>query len=151
MQYGNPFTSLHEAIAAACYCDLPDVEYTDRDWASWRDLTPEQQKHAINTNTVPTLKKKRRPYHYEVEVTMFDQMWPSTALGYGGIGGAAITNAYTVIVGDQRGNHCVYFGCGSLAYMVNIYKLSQQGLENFKKDLGEHNMADVDFAKERYV
>lgn len=39
----------------------------------------------------------------------FPQTWSSTALGFGGIGGAAMTRAQTVIVG--YGNHfVVYFG-----------------------------------------
>lgn len=50
---------------------------------------------------------------------MFPQTWGSTALGFGGIGGQAITNAYTIIVEcEHTGYRAVYFGGGKLAYLV---------------------------------
>ena len=47
---------------------------------------------------------------------MFPETWPSTALGFGGIGGAAITPAYTVVVLCQR-TAAVYWG-GEFAYAL---------------------------------
>jgi hypothetical protein len=49
----------------------------------------------------------------------FPQVWSSTALGFGGIGGAAITEAYTtvVVLNDVA---CVYFD-GRLAYRIDDF------------------------------
>lgn len=50
----------------------------------------------------------------------FPQTWGSTALGFGGIGGAAMTTAQTVVVftyGAPIGKAAVYFG-GRFAYLV---------------------------------
>ena len=53
-------------------------------------------------------------------VVMFQQTWGSTALGYGGIGGAVMTPAYTVVVSYE--NHMrVYFGGGRLVYELGYW------------------------------
>ena len=80
---------------------------------------------------------------------MFPQTWGSTALGYGGMGGAAITSAYTVIVTDHNIS-CVYFGHGQLAYRVNYNQLTAEGRENWQTDLAAHNMASCQKAVSRY-
>lgn len=103
MQHESPFTALAEAVGAACYRDLPDIRYETKDY-----------------KTQQMVKRSRRPLiGGDVEVSMFEETWGSTALGYGGIGGSAMTNAYTVIVTCYP-YHCVYFGCGRLAYRINI-------------------------------
>ncbi len=143
MQYGSPIETLAAAIAAACYRDLPDIEYKDRDWEKWKKMTNEEQKQARSSGSVgPTIDKKRRPDYHDIEVTMFNQGWGSTALGYGGIGGQAMSSAYTVIVADLF-NFCVYFGGGHLAYRVNLNEASPKGREAFRKDMAEFNMAEV--------
>ena len=60
----------------------------------------------------------RRPYECECDVDMFSQVWGSTALGFGGIGGQAMTSAYTVIVRGPMGDAAVYFN-GRFAYHIN--------------------------------
>ena len=67
----------------------------------------------------------------------FEQVWGSTALGFGGIGGCAMTSARTYVfipeVGDQK---CfVYFG-SRFAYAVDYS-------EEFFKDVLNHDMASV--------
>lgn len=54
---------------------------------------------------------------FEVRVTMFPQLWGSTATGYGGLGGSAMTWAHTAIL-EVRGVYLVYFSRGRLAYWV---------------------------------
>ena len=54
--------------------------------------------------------------YYELEA-MFPQMWSSTALGFGGIGGQAMTTAYTVILCDDNLGMHVYFS-GRFAYHI---------------------------------
>jgi hypothetical protein len=57
----------------------------------------------------------------ELEVDMFSQMWGSTSLGFGGIGGQAMTSAYTVLVwAPNRDSVFVYFA-GRFAYEVKNY------------------------------
>lgn len=78
----------------------------------------------------------RRPYEDNCKVTMFQQGWGSTALGFGGIGGQACTNAYTVVVEGPMGDACVYFA-GRLAYHV------KRPNDLFRLDLHGQNMGDV--------
>jgi hypothetical protein len=124
MRSGSPFEALHEALASACKHDLPDINYQIRDKAA-----------------------KRRPRTDDVEVTLFSQGWGDTSLGYGGIGGQAMTSAYTVVISDLR-NICVYFGCGRLAYKLNLNEMSPKGREAFQQDLASFNLVGVwDLAK----
>lgn len=137
----DPIKSLHNALAAAIYRDLPDIEYYDRDWAKWKALSKEEQIEAIKNNTVPETKKNRRPREEDIEVYMFLQTWGSTALGYGGVGGSAMTTAYTVVV-SMHDAACVYFGGDRLAYKIDFNSLSIEGMDRFQHDLNTHNMAD---------
>jgi hypothetical protein len=77
---------------------------------------------------------ERRPYWDEVEVYSFPQTWSSTALGFGGIGGQAMTVAQTTVC--VCGNEAaVYFG-RRLAYKVDKVSIG------FMNDVRNHNMAD---------
>lgn len=73
----------------------------------------------------------------DFEVYVFPQTWGSTALGFGGCGGQAITTAYTTVVimdnGEMGG---VFFGNG-LAYVIPIPN------REFFEDMMNHNMAEV--------
>ena len=64
-------------------------------------------------------------------------------LGFGGIGGQAITGAYTVIVEGPQGDACVYFA-GQIAY--HIERPNQQ----FREDMANQNMRAVSGATKRY-
>lgn len=133
--------SLHSALAQALLKDLPDIEYQTRDWVSWNNMDSAQQAVAHKTRTEPSISKSRRPQEHEVEVYLFPQTWGSTALGYGGMGGSAITDAYTVVVCSHN-TACVYFGEGELAYRVRLDELSDQGHQTWRDDLGQHRLAD---------
>lgn len=68
--------------------------------------------------------RRLKPYRSEkcreedVHVYYFPQTWGGTQLGFGGIGGAAITTAPTLIVcGPSHDDFVVYFG-GRFAYYV---------------------------------
>ena len=83
-------------------------------------LNPEQHKvyrfdGGVRIDTGNT--EERRPRIDSVDVVMFPQTWGSTALGFGGVGGQAITTAYTVVVYGPMGDACVYFG-GRFAYHI---------------------------------
>lgn len=139
MRLGNPLLAVHNAMARAILQDLPDIEYKTRDWNAWHQLSKEAQADAIRNRTEPQKTGTRRPHEDDVEIIMFAQTWGSTALGYGGMGGAAVTSAYTVVVSDGD-CHCVYFGGGELAYKVSYSKLNTTGKENLTADIRNHNM-----------
>lgn len=145
----NPISTLHEALSAAVLVDLPECVYTERDWVKWQKMSRNEQEEARAKGTEPIVTHKRRPYTNEVDVTLFNQTWGSTALGYDGIGGAAMTDAYTVVVQFQ-GIYCVYFGCGRLAYRIDPRKLTSEGYELFCKDLDTRNMPGQHEMRKRY-
>ena len=77
----------------------------------------------------------RRPTDRDVEVYSFTQTWDSTALGFGGIGGQAMTTAQTTIVTDFQ-TYCVYFG-GRLAYKI------ENPNTKLIEDIMQHNLVAV--------
>jgi hypothetical protein len=48
------------------------------------------------------------------------QMWGSTACGWGGMGGAAMTNSYTTVIESIEGNAIFVYYNGKLAYVAEI-------------------------------
>ena len=70
----------------------------------------------------------------EFELCVFEQTWGSTALGFGGIGGQAITveNTYVFIPECCDQNAFVYFR-GQFAYEAEVNSV-------FIEDLKNHNM-----------
>jgi predicted Fe-S protein YdhL (DUF1289 family) len=143
MRIGLPFDALHEAIAAATHRDFSEITYEDRDWDAYRGMTAIAQLAAVRNNTVPMVTKTRRPFSDELEIIMFPQTWGSTATGYGGVGGSAMTGAYTIIVSYMMTTYCVYFGCGRLAYKLNWADMTPSGRDNFMSDMSARNMASV--------
>lgn len=130
MRIGNPLEALTQSLAHAQYEGFGEVEYEDRDWDHYRKTKEDRR-----------IKKVRKHSTYDISVyAMFPQTWGSTALGFGGIGGQAMTPAYTVIVeSNHTGEYCVYFG-GRFAYRVK--SLNQQ----FRDDVARQYMAAVDRA-----
>jgi len=143
MRIGLPFDALHEAIAAATHRDFSEITYEDRDWDAYRGMNAQEQLAAVRNNNVPMVTKTRRPFSDELEIIMFPQTWGSTALGYGGMGGAAMTAAYTIVLSFHLQTYCVYFGSGRLAYKLEYINMSKEGRENFFMDMANRNMADV--------
>lgn len=150
MQLGNPLLALHSALAAALHKDLPHITYQTRDWEAWRSLSKEEQADAIRNRSEPRKDCVRRPVDHDVEVVVFPQTWGSTALGYGGMGGAAVTPAYTVIV-SSGDTSCVYFGQGDLAYRVTGHDLTSEGHQNWLTDVRNQRMASCREAATRYT
>lgn len=81
--------------------------------------------------------EKPYPTLDDFELYTFDQVWGSTALGFGGMGGQAITHARTyVLVPVSCSQKCfVYFG-GRFAYAVNYS-------DKVMEDITRHNMEPV--------
>ena len=123
----NAIENLHSALAHAMYEGFPPIEYEDRDW-----------NHFNKTKEHKTLKKTRRHSQHDIVVAgMWDQAWGSTALGFGGIGGQAITVAYTIVLESQYGGgHCVYFG-GRFAYHI------KRPTDAFREDMACGRLKEV--------
>lgn len=130
----NPINDLHHALAHAQYQGFPEFEYEDRDW-----------EHYHKTKEDKRVKKTRLHNSYDITVfDMFTQTWGSTALGFGGLGGAAMTSAYVIVLESEQGKgFCVYFG-GRFAYHI------QTPSDYFFVDLNNRIMADVKNANKRY-
>lgn len=138
----NPILAVASALHAACLRDLPDVCYEVPDaspriewlWSMTREKRNRiyQEEHATGKFQGPTVTHRRRPTENECTVALFSQVWGSTALGYGGIGGAVITKACTVVVGCRiAGMRAVYFGAsGRLAYVVPIGGANEEAFQN---------------------
>ena len=78
----------------------------------------------------------------QLEVYHFPQMWGSTALGFGGIGGQAMTTAYTTVI--TYGIEAVVYFNGRLAYRIERVN------QTFFEDLNKHDMHEVAGALGRY-
>lgn len=131
----KPISTLAEALAHAQYEAFSEISYMDRDWEKyhkWKQkhfnhLSREEkaqfyeQERAKGQYMGPAdclIPKTRRPGCSEIDVlAMFPQLWSSTALGFGGLGGQAITTAYTIVI-RCNSEHAVYFG-GRHAYTIN--------------------------------
>ena len=109
MRAGSCVESLAAAYYAALLVDLPPIEY--RQW------TPAMKKDGVRPEDAPLA--NRRPREDDVEVAHFAQTWGSTALGFGGMGGSAMTSAYTTVV-TCNGAAAVYFA-GRHAYSIPKY------------------------------
>lgn len=82
----------------------------------------------------------------ELIADVFAQSWASTALGFPGCGGSAITTTYTSVFRDlMKGIAVVYFG-DRLAYIIENVEDDSKFLE----DLGRRCLASVTEAQSRY-
>lgn len=129
MHVFNHVESLAQAVYSAISLHLPSVPYDGRSFSEKRQ------------GAQPVI-KYRRPSTDDVEVFHFPQMWGSTALGFGGMGGAAMTKAYTTVVVLKQKVAAVFFD-GRHAYTVEY---ANHAVWN---DIRAHNMASVE-EKGRY-
>ena len=73
----------------------------------------------------------------DFELYTFEQTWGSTALGFGGVGGQAITSAITyVFIPISINQKCFVYFAGRFAYAVDYS-------EKFMKDVLDCDMASV--------
>lgn len=132
MSRGTCLTVLEDVAAAihgACLRDLPDFEYDYR-----KPGKPDGD----------TEKRKRRPEPYLLQgVEVFQQTWGSTALGFGGMGGAMMTTANVIIVTGPRHEKAVYFA-GRFAYLI------KKPRAEFQEDVTLRRMCNVSGAIKRY-
>lgn len=105
----NPISDLADCIAHAQYEGFSSIEYENRNWELYRE-----------TGEDVRIKSLRRPTTRDFGVyAMFPQTWGSTSLGHGGMGGSAVTTAYTIVLECYATQEfLVYFG-GQMCYRVN--------------------------------
>lgn len=137
MKSGDPLNDLAAAIHQACLRDLPEIHYMGYDSKKAKLQIPYSEKC--------TQPMTRRPTPYDLDdVEMWSQMWGSTALGFGGMGGAAMTTATVILVWmNNRRNVAVYFG-GRHAYTITNPN------EKFWEHYTKKQMGDVSGAIKRY-
>ena len=81
--------------------------------------------------------KKPHPTLDDFELYTFEQTWGSTALGFGGMGGSAMTSARTyVFIPRHASQKCFVYFAGRFAYAVDYS-------EKFMKDVHNKNMESV--------
>ena len=82
-------------------------------------------------------KEKEHPTLDDFTPYVFEQTWGSTALGFGGIGGQAMTPAMTyVFIPMEINQKCFVYFAGRFAYAVDYS-------EKFMEDVLKRNMAAV--------
>jgi hypothetical protein len=143
-----PIETLAGCMAHAAYEAFPEYKYQDRNWAmhdKWRaTLTREEMKTAVAPPECFVEKTRKHTFYDLTLYNMFPQTWSSTALGFGGIGGQAITSAYVCIIQSNLvGGYAVYFG-GRFAYMID------RPNEKFAEDIEKHRMVDAKLGKATY-
>lgn len=149
MQLGSPIEAVSAAVYHAAHIAFPDVHYKDRDWEALEGLSFEERKK-IGIDNYPMVERVRRPSVDEMQVTaMFPQMWGSTALGFGGMGGAAMTPAYTVVVLGVGDTLAVYWA-GRLAYTLAMNAITPEQKANFTEDLARNYTTSIKEAETRY-
>lgn len=84
-------------------------------------------------------------YYFELEAIMFPQTWASTALGFGGVGGQALTTAYTTIIYHIETQVYIVFFDKEVAYTI------QYPNEQFFNDMQNRKLVDVQQYKSRYT
>ena len=120
----TPIETLANVLAHAKYEGFPRIEYEDRDWSI-------KEKKLYVTKT-------RHHSNDDIDViAMFPQVWSSTALGFGGVGGQAITTAYTIVLESDYYGYAVYFGSRF------AYNVKRKASEQFYLDLQGRHMASV--------
>jgi len=73
----------------------------------------------------------------DFEIHIFEQIWGSTSLGFGGIGGQAMTSATTYVFIPRCGiQKCFVYFAGRFAYAVNYS-------DELMDDVLNRNMASI--------
>lgn len=94
------------------------------------------QERFFNSIQSDLIQNNIRYPEFEV-INVFSQTWGSTALGFGDIGGQAITSAYTTIIESvDLGYVAVFFG-ERMAYVI------KHPNEKFVEDIKKRNMCSV--------
>jgi hypothetical protein len=150
MQLGSPIDAVSAALYHAANIALPNQRYQTRDFGALHSL-PQSKRDVIHvTGDYPTREVVRRPDANQCTViAMFPQVWGSTALGFGGVGGAAMTPAYTVAIQGPDRTIALYWA-GQLAYVVSPVNATPEQRESLLADLTLNSTEPRRSAVERY-
>lgn len=88
-------------------------------------IKPYWDKWQKNVGTDRTGYSRFHEFWSDIELHLVSQTWGSTACGWGGIGGAAITTAYTLVITNKHLNAAFIYWAGKLAYVVDMDKKYQ--------------------------
>lgn len=133
----SPLETLHEVLSHAQYEGFSDIVYDKPDYS--KQISEKPLRHAM-------VQSVRRPSLREITIQyMFPQNWSSTALGHGGMGGAASTTAYTTVL-KCNNEYLVYFGRG---FAYKIMHTECDGFYKFIKDCQQQSLVKTSL-KEKY-
>lgn len=129
-------TTLARCIAMALAKDSPDIEKQQlREGMSWSDRKPSEMMDEFRARACTMVPS--RPWESDIElVAMFRETWGSTALGFGGMGGSAMTEAYTTVLMVGMRYYLVYWG-GRLGYAMDTWD-ARFNNKAFQADLAQH-------------
>lgn len=151
----NPLNDIAAAMHHAALIALPDVRYEIRDAEATRGWSREQlqaaqAKENAGEKAFPRKTVSRRPQAAQCHIAaMFPQLWGSTSLGFGGVGGAACTGAYTCVVAGPEQHLAVYFG-GRFAYLLDPQTQNDEQKFAWEQDLSKFRAASRKEAVTRY-
>lgn len=156
MQRDNAFDALHLAMSHAAHEGLDDYLHFRRSFEASSKLSDEERKACrakeaeLGQAAWPGEWLALRPQYIQIEVVaMFKQAWGSGSLAFGGIGSAAVTWAYNVVLKGPAGDFAVYIG-GRLAYKLSKPDAETPQNANFRRDLERGMLTSVDLAKKEY-
>ncbi len=142
MRPGSPIEALAAALHHAAHVALPLFEHETLDYAALaaeREAALRERRPAKPMNQMPRVLARRRPLPDECRVLgMFPQTWGSTSMGFGGMGGAAMTPAYTTLIEGPAGDIAVYWA-GRFAYLVPARGPSESQQARWRADVS-HNL-----------
>jgi len=118
MKTGHPITDVANAMNHARLIGLPPIKYE-------RDQRPDgisfsDYKVQLRAGMLPKVVEERRPADEDLDVFMFPQVWGSTALGFGGMGGSSPRQANTVVVMCRKVQAAAIYFAGEHAYTVDL-------------------------------
>ena len=149
MRLEKPIQVLHSSLASARFVDMPNVtdkkrKLDSKPFTGQRSNLDEYSKWQAAAYE----EFERRPFEYELHVeAMFPQTWGSTALGFGGMGGSAMTDAYTTIIGCVYTNSLAVYFDGLFAYLLDGGICD---MERVQADIAAQNMVEVS-KKSKYL
>lgn len=155
MRLHTPVETLAASVYHAAHAGLLDYSYETVDDAAVFRLTSQErqaarEREARGEKVLPRKVITTRPAISQCVVrAMFPQLWGSTALGFGGIGGQAMTDAYSVVVEGPSGELAVYWS-GRFAYLVDPKTQTPEQRAAFEHDLQSGRTASRKDAANRY-
>ena len=120
------------------YQNLPNLELLEY---QCKQLLQENEEWKEKWNK---LSEEKGRLFFHLDCTMFSQWWGSTATAFNGIGGQAMTKAYTVVFHEENTDMYAVFIDNKPCYLIT------KPNDNFYTDLKEHKLVSLKEAETRY-